>query len=121
MMRPILLALAVLVGNLPGYLPWSVTEKQSAATGYLVAALEAPQVGFEPTTLRLTETQGPEIATSEGNDLAVTPLVRCRYGFTWFHSSPCRPPSNSPDVMGPLSPAFARGYWAAAPPAGGAL
>lgn len=46
---------ALLWALLPTFAPTSGVQKESAATTQVIAALEAPQVGFEPTTLRLTE------------------------------------------------------------------
>lgn len=42
--------------------------------------MRTPQVGFEPTTLRLTVGSGHEIPDNPRNDLAPTRLLRSRYG-----------------------------------------
>jgi hypothetical protein len=105
----------LLLAILPWLLPWSAPEKQNATTMEVVAALGAPQVGLEPTTLRLTvEKVGPELA-KQNNHLATTPLVRCRYGSTRIHVSAGEFPDFSPDFSA-VKLAHRRGYWSAAPP-----
>lgn len=99
----------------PTFAPTSGLEMESATTVQVVAALEAPQVGFEPTTLRLTEGSGQKTASPAGKHLAPTPLLWGSYGSAPIRSGSVATPRTPPRETA-RAIAHRRGYWSVAPP-----